>query len=103
MDSQSAPSVEVASPPHEELRRGERPISPDDDPFYQAPQGYEHTEPGAVLRSRDVEIGFLGLVGQCVKATQLLYRTTNLHEEPEVAVTTVFVPAQHSSAGAYPV
>jgi hypothetical protein len=95
MDSHSATPVEVASPPHDELRRGERPISPDDDPFYRAPQGYEHTEPGTVLRSRDVEIGFLGLVGQRVKATQLLYRTTNLHEEPEVAVTTVFVPAQH--------
>jgi triacylglycerol lipase len=103
MDSHSATSVEVASPPHEELRRGERPISPDDDPFYRAPQGYEHAEPGAVLRSRDVEIGFLGLVGQRVKATQLLYRTTNLHEEPEVAVTTVFVPAQRKSDVAYPV
>lgn len=103
MDSHSATPVKVANSPHDELRRGARPISPDDDPFYRAPEGYEHTEPGTVLRSRDVEIGFLGLIGQRVKATQLLYRTTNLHEEPEVAVTTVFVPAQRESDIAYPV
>lgn len=103
MDNHSAASVRFASAPHDELRRGEPPISPDDDPFYRAPQGYEHAEPGTVLRSRDVEIGFLGLVRQRVKATQLLYRTTNLHEEPEVAVTTVFVPAQPKSDVAYPV
>lgn len=103
MDGQSTTPVKAASPPHDEVRRGERPISPDDDPFYRAPQGYEHAEPGTVLRSRDVEIGFLGLISQRVKATQLLYRTTNLHEEPEVAVTTVFVPAQRESDVAYPV
>ena len=97
MDSHSATPTRATSPPHRELRRGERPIPPDDDPFYQAPPGYEHTEPGTILRSRDVEIGFLGLISQQVQATQLLYRTTNLHEEPEVAVTTVLVPAQRES------
>lgn len=80
--------------PHDEMRHGERPIPPDDDPSYRAPDGYEDAEPGTVLRSRDVEIGFLGLISQPVKAVQLLYRTTHLHEEPEVAVTTVLVPAQ---------
>lgn len=103
MDTRSATSETDTNPPHERLRRGERPISPDDDPFYRAPQGYEQAEPGTVLRSRDVGIGFLGLIGQRVKATQLLYRTTNLHEEPEVAVTTVFVPAQRESSVACPV
>ncbi|OBK86996.1 lipase family protein [Mycobacterium sp. 1165178.9] len=103
MDSHSATPVKAASPPHDELRRGESPISPDDDPFYQAPQDFEDAEPGTVLRSRDVEIGFLGLISQRVRAVQLLYRTTNLHEEPEVAVTTVFVPAQRASDVAYPV
>lgn len=72
MDSHSATPVKAASPPHDELRRGERPISPGDDPFYRAPVGYEHAEPGTVLRSRDVEIGCLGLISQPVKATQLL-------------------------------
>jgi hypothetical protein len=103
MDSYSATPLTLASVPHDELRRGERPMSPDDDPFYRAPQGYELAEPGTVLRSRDVEIGFLGLISQRVQATQLLYRTTNLHEEPEVAVTTVLIPAQRESDVAYPV
>lgn len=103
MDHQSALSVKVAAPPHDELRRGQRPLPPDDDPFYRAPQGYQDAEPGSVLRSRDVEIGFLGLISQQVTAVQLLYRTTNLHEEPEVAVTTVFVPAQRQSDAACPI
>lgn len=103
MDSHSATPREAAGVPHDTLRRGERPIPPDDDPFYRAQQGFEHAEPGTVLRSREVEIGFLGLVNQRVHATQLLYRTTNLHEEPEVAVTTVLIPAQPASNTAYPV
>jgi alpha-beta hydrolase superfamily lysophospholipase len=69
-------------------------VTPDHDPFYQSPSGYQDTEPGTVLRSRDVQIGFLGVIGQRVAATQLLYRTTNLHGEPEVAVTTVLLPAR---------
>ncbi len=92
-----------ATPTHDTLRHGERPIPPDRDPFYQPPPGYEHAEPGEVLRSRDVEIGFLGLIEQRVKATQLLYRTTNLHEQPEVAVTTVLMPAQRQWGTACPV
>ncbi|MGE2733464.1 lipase family protein [Mycolicibacterium vaccae] len=103
MDSYSATSVQATSPPHEELRRGRRPIPPDEDPFYAAPPGYENTEPGTVLRSREVEIGFLGLISQRVKATQLLYRTTNLHEEPEVAVTTALVPEERKSSAGSPV
>lgn len=103
MNTRSATPETDTNPPHERLHRGERPIPPDDDPFYRAPQGYEQAEPGTVLRSRDVEIGFLGLIGQPIKATQLLYRTTNLHEEPEVAVTTVFVPPQRESSVACPV
>ncbi|AGB26629.1 lysophospholipase [Mycobacterium sp. JS623] len=74
---------------------GESPIvTPDDDPFYEPPPDYAEAEPGTVLRSRDVRIGFLGVIRQRVAATQLLYRTTNLHGDPEVAVTTVLLPAQ---------
>jgi hypothetical protein len=89
--------------PHEELRRGERPLTPDEDSFYCPPPGFEGAEPGTVLRSRAVEIGFLGLISQKVNATQLLYRTTNLHDEPEVAVTTVLVPEQRDAELACPV
>ena len=83
----------IGRPPHEELQRGSRPVLPSEDPFYQPPAGYEHAEPGSVLRSRDVELAFLGLIPQRVTATQLLFRTTNMNGLPLAAVTTVIVPA----------
>ncbi len=83
----------IARPPHEELQRKVRPLLPSDDPFYQPPLGYQHAEPGTVLRSRDVELAFLGLIPQPIKAVQLLYRTTNMSGEPEASATTVIVPA----------
>ena len=86
----------IGQPPHDEVRRGSRPVLPSDDPFYDPPAGFQHAEPGTVLRSRDVEMGFLGLVPQKVRATQLLYRTTNRKGEPEATVTTVLVPAGHT-------
>ena len=83
----------LARPPHEELQRKLRPLLPSDDPFYQPPPGYQHAAPGTVLRTRDVELAFLGLIPQPVKATQLLYRTMDMHGAPEATVTTVIVPA----------
>jgi acetyl esterase/lipase len=84
----------IGRPPHEELQRKVRPLLPSDDPFYQPPPGYQHAEPGTLLRSRDVELAFLGLVPQPVTAVQLLYRTMDMNGEPEAAVTTVIVPAE---------
>src|SRR6201997_5430596 len=83
----------IGQPPHEELRRKVRPLLPSDDPFYQPPSGFQHAEPGTVFRSRDVELAFLGLIPQRTKATQLLYRTTDLNGQAEATVTTVIVPA----------
>jgi hypothetical protein len=83
----------IGRPSHEELQRKVRPLLPADDPFYQPPPGYQHAEPGTVLRSRDVEVAFLGLIPQPVKAVQLLYRTMDMNGEPEATVTTVIVPA----------
>jgi alpha-beta hydrolase superfamily lysophospholipase len=87
----------IARPPHEELQRKVRPLLPSDDPFYQAPPGYQHAEPGTVLRSRDVELAFLGLIPQSIRAIQLLYRTMDMNGQPEAAVTTVIVPAELDS------
>jgi hypothetical protein len=84
----------IGRPPHEELQRRVRPLLPCDDPFYAPPTGYQHAEPGTVLRSRDVELAFLGLIPQRVQAVQLLYRTTDMHGQPEAAATTVIVPAE---------
>src|SRR5512142_2115266 len=87
-------AAEAALAPHDELRHGETPLPPNRDPFYHPPTGFQHAKPGTVLRSRGVALGFLGVIPQGFTATQLLYRSTNLHGEPEVAVTTVLVPEQ---------
>ena len=92
--SASAPGAEwIGRAPHEELQAKSRPLLPSDDPFHQPPPGYQHATPGTVLRSRDVELAFLGLIPQRAMATQLLYRTTDMNGEPQATVTTVIVPA----------
>jgi Secretory lipase len=93
----------IGRPPHEELQRKVRPLLPTDDPFYQPPPGYQHAEPGTVLRSREVELAFLGLIPQPVKAVQLLYRTMNMNGEPEATATTVIVPAELAPGQTCPV
>ncbi|MDI3315711.1 MAG: lipase family protein [Mycobacterium sp.] len=82
----------IGKPPHEELDRTARPRPPSEDPFYLPPAGFQHAAPGTVLRSRDVELAYLGLIPQRTTATQLLYRTTDVHGKPQAAVTTVVVP-----------
>jgi hypothetical protein len=69
-----------------------RPVLPGDDPFYVPPAGFAAAAPGAVLRSREVELALLGVIPQKVSAWQLLYRSCDLHQAPEVAVTTVLLP-----------
>ena len=86
----------LARAPHEPLTPNQRPLVPDSDPFYLPPPGYEHANPGTVLRSRDVELAFLGMIRQPVAATQLLFRTTGRLGDPECAVTTVISPAERS-------
>ncbi len=93
----------IGSVPHQAIERGDRPVLPKHDPFYDAPQGFRHAAPGTVLRSRDVEVAFLGLIPQKFTATQLLYRTTDMHGEPEATVTTVIAPAERGPERACPV
>ena len=92
----------IGRPPHEDLQRKVRPLLPCDDPFYQPPSGYQYAEPGTVLRTRDVELAFLGLIPQPVQAIQLLYRTMDMNGQPEAAVTTVIVPAELDAAQPLP-
>lgn len=70
-----------------------RPLLPDADPFYLAPEALGAFAPGAVLRTRAVRLALFGLIPQRVAAWQLLYRTTDLRGAPEAAVTTVLLPA----------
>jgi alpha-beta hydrolase superfamily lysophospholipase len=94
MDAQLSGAQWIGCARHEDLRRGARPLLPGKDPFYQPPPRYQHAQPGTVLRSRDVELAFLGLIPQRFTATQLLYRSIDLNGDPEAAVTTILVPTR---------
>lgn len=85
----------IGRAPHEEIGGG-RPLLPARDPFYLPPAGFQHATPGTVLRSRDVQLAFLGVIPQRVRAVQLLYRTTDRHGRPHATATTVLVPAGHA-------
>ncbi|MEU0544124.1 lipase family protein [Nocardia sp. NPDC005978] len=69
-----------------------RPVPPGRDPFFHTPPGLAMQPPGAILRTRPVELALLGVIPQQVTAWQLLYRSNDLHGRPEVAVTTVLLP-----------
>lgn len=92
----------IGQPLHEDVERKARPSVPAKDPFYEPPPGFEHARPGTVLRSRDVEVAFMGLVPQQFTATQLLYRTTDLNDMPQATVTTVIVPTERAGNGPVP-
>ncbi len=93
----------IGAPAHEEWVHRTRPLVPSKDPFYTPPTGFQHAQPGTVLRSRDVQLAFLGMIPQRIVATQLLYRTSDMHGAPEAAVTTVIVPAERSPHAPTPV
>lgn len=77
-----------------------RPLLPRQDPFYDAPEDLATLAPGAVIRHRRVQLGFLGLIPQRgLDAWQLAYRSNDLHGQPEVAVTTVVVPRGYDASG----
>jgi alpha-beta hydrolase superfamily lysophospholipase len=99
----SAGAEWIARPQHDELQRGIRPQLPLDDPFYDPLPGFQHAAPGTVLRSRDVEVAFLGLIPQKFTATQMLYRTTDMNGQPEATVSTVIAPAERGPEQVCPV
>ncbi|WFD00711.1 hypothetical protein MYAM1_003463 [Malassezia yamatoensis] len=69
-------------------------LSPNNDPFYDPPSGWESASPGDVLRSRKVKLAFLQIEEYKYKAAyQLLYRTTGAYEHnASTTVTTVIIP-----------
>ncbi len=93
----------IGQAPHEPLKPRSAPVVPDKDPFYQPPAGYEHARPGTVLRSRDVELAFLGFIPQKFTATQLLYRTADFEGQPQAGVTTVVIPTERARKGPLPI
>ncbi|GEM25483.1 hypothetical protein NS2_37220 [Nocardia seriolae NBRC 15557] len=73
------------------------------DPFYRWPRGLARVAPGAVVRSRPVELALLGAIPQRITATQLLFRSNDLHGRAEAAVTTVLLPLGADPAAPRPV
>ncbi|RVW06498.1 lipase family protein [Rhodococcus spongiicola] len=68
------------------------PVSASDDAFYSAPDGFESTAPGTILRERPVELASYSELPFNVRSWQLLYRTTDLAGRPMATVTTVILP-----------
>ncbi|MFW0792157.1 lipase family protein [Gordonia sp. CPCC 205333] len=66
--------------------------APPRDAFYDVPTKVAAAAPGAVLRSRRVNIRALQLFPVRVQAWQLLYRTADADGKPDVAVTTLMIP-----------
>ncbi|WP_433682271.1 lipase family protein [Nocardia sp. CA-119907] len=66
---------------------------PQQDSFYQPPDGFETQEVGTILRSREVQLAVLTVLPLSVRSWQLLYRSTDLFGQPTAAVTTVILPA----------
>ncbi|WP_286143877.1 lipase family protein [Mycobacterium sp. D16R24] len=76
--------------------RVSRPIPPADDPFCVPPDGFSRAAPGDILRSRAIDVAFLGRIPQRVTAYQLLYRTIDANANPQATVTTILLPAGSS-------
>ncbi|ROV95247.1 hypothetical protein VPNG_08960 [Cytospora leucostoma] len=79
-------------------RRSDEPLAPLQDPWYNAPDGFEKTAPGTVLRIREAPGNLTSLVTNASAAYNILYRTTNSRYKPDWAVTTVFVPTTKTPA-----
>lgn len=73
-------------------------FTPDVDPFYKAPDGWQEKQPGDILRWREIKPSFLNTNLTVERAYQVLYRTSkNTPNEPSHTVTTIFVPYNHKS------
>ncbi|GAD82220.1 lipase family protein [Nocardia asteroides] len=66
--------------------------TPQHDPFYTPPLGWDSQAPGTILNSRPVEVASLTPQTQDADAWQLLYRTTDTGGMPMATVTTVLRP-----------
>ncbi|KAH8880181.1 lipase 1 [Thozetella sp. PMI_491] len=67
-------------------------VAPSQDPWYTAPDGYEDTEPGTVLRLRSFDEDLTTLMPDAAQIWNILYRTTDSRYQPTFAVTTLLVP-----------
>lgn len=68
------------------------PLPPSQDPFYTAPANYEAAKPGEILRIRTAPGNLTSIITNSSKAYNILYRTTDSHQHPSWAVTTLYAP-----------
>lgn len=69
-------------------------LPPSQDPWYRAPEGFEQTVPGTVLRIRPGNDSLLPALGTSLSSVwTILYRTTDSFDQPSWAVTTLLVPS----------
>lgn len=72
------------------------PLLPSQDPFYTVPHDYQSSKPGTVLRVREAPGNLTSVIGNCSKAYNILYRTTDSRYQPSWAATTLFLPSLRS-------
>lgn len=80
---------------------GSSPLPPSQDPFYTTPASYESAKPGDILRIRTAPGNFTSIVSNSSKAYNILYRTTDTHQNPSWAVTTLLAPITSKDAASY--
>ena len=73
------------------------PTPPSQDPWYTAPDGFETTLPGEILRVRPTPGNLTTVFSNSSAAYNVLYRTTDSRYQPSWAVSTLFVPKDNSA------
>lgn len=74
------------------------PLPPSRDPFYTAPEGFDQTAPGTILRIRHAPGNATAIVANSSAIYNIVYRTTDSDYKPSFAVTTLFVPSENVSS-----
>ncbi|KAI0204025.1 LIP-domain-containing protein [Astrocystis sublimbata] len=69
-----------------------QPLPPSKDPWYNAPEGFESTPPGTILRIRPTPGDLPALIGNMSAGYNILFRTTDSLSHASWAVTTVLIP-----------
>jgi hypothetical protein len=95
----STPGGTTGSPTSTTVSPGSGPLLPTADPFYRWSGSLAHDVPGTVLRARPVTVTKAG-ASTPVKATQLLYVTTDELGRRVVSVVTVLQPLDKAASSA---
>ncbi|KAI5956882.1 hypothetical protein KGF54_000500 [Candida jiufengensis] len=74
-------------------------IPPDEDPFYEPPPNYENQPLGSILKNRTTpaKLSNLFFTFEIKNSWQIMYKSTNTHDEPSVVIMTVIEPFNAST------